>query len=54
MRLKKQSMRDIFYNQTHKIGSKEWLVTLNESELAEWNWIHLSYYSFRINNPTPI
>ena len=32
-------MRDIFYNQTHKIDPKEWLVTLNESELAEWNWI---------------
>ena len=32
-------MRDIFYNQTHKIDSKEWLFSLNESELAEWNWI---------------
>ena len=32
-------MRDIFYNQTHKIDPIEWLVTLNESELAEWNWI---------------
>ena len=32
-------MRDIFYNQTHKIGSDYWMQLLNEAELSEWNWI---------------
>ena len=32
-------MRDIFYNQTHKIGSSDWIKTLTEGELAEWHWI---------------
>ena len=32
-------MRDIFYNQTYKIGSSYWMRTLTEGELAEWNWI---------------
>ena len=32
-------MRDIFLNQTHKIGSSDWMRTLTEAELVEWNWI---------------
>ena len=32
-------MRDIFYNQTHKIGSHDWLIRLTEAEKSEWDWI---------------
>ena len=33
-------MRDFFYNRTHDIGSSDWIKTLNEAELSEWNWIN--------------
>ena len=32
-------MRDIFYNQTYKIGSHDWLIRFTEAEKSEWDWI---------------